>query len=479
MHKENFSFKSISYNKQRGIALLILLLVLGSGALYGLLRTLNQNSIQMERDKKTTEALALAKEALIGYAVSRPLISDSTIRPGELPCPDMINDGRTTNSRSGNSCSLIIDRLGRLPWKELGLPDLRDGYGERLWYAVSNNYKNRPQILPLNSNTNGTISIKNSLDQITYGNTLRNGVIAVIIAPGAPITRKGAASAQYRGCGTDTKCLTEKICTASAATPSSNTPLCSPANYLDSALGNDNALLSEATSSSSSLTGFIQGNIVDSTTGNTIVNDRFVVITYEDLMPRVERRVAAELLQCLLSYAALNDGRYPWPVPISNLSFSPDVHGVPGTIFGRVPDEDFIATEISSAGSMKKIWHNCDALGSSYIDTGGAGSGWWSRNKWYETIFYGFAPSYQPSPSISPPCTACISINTPTSSINGKPLVVIASGRTNEVQLANPDPLKKTRPDYYLELNNATPFDNNFFQGPRTANFNDQVLFSP
>jgi hypothetical protein len=29
------------------------------------------------------------------------------------------------------------ERLGRLPWKTLGLPDLRDGDGERLWYAVS------------------------------------------------------------------------------------------------------------------------------------------------------------------------------------------------------------------------------------------------------------------------------------------------------------------------------------------------------
>ena len=30
---------------------------------------------------------------------------------------------------------------GRLPWKTLAIPDLRDGAGERLWYAVSVRFK--------------------------------------------------------------------------------------------------------------------------------------------------------------------------------------------------------------------------------------------------------------------------------------------------------------------------------------------------
>ena len=47
---------------------------------------------------------------------------------------------------------------------------------------------------------------------------------------------------------------------------------------------------------------------------NVIVNDRLLVITYQDLMPLLERRVAKEALNCLNLYAAdpLNKGRYPW-----------------------------------------------------------------------------------------------------------------------------------------------------------------------
>ena len=62
--------------------------------------------------------------------------------PGYLPCPDTDGDGwaeATCGSLDGASGQ--ASRLGLLPWKTLGLPDLRDGYGERLWYAVSSKYK--------------------------------------------------------------------------------------------------------------------------------------------------------------------------------------------------------------------------------------------------------------------------------------------------------------------------------------------------
>jgi hypothetical protein len=484
MRAKKCSNKSSNPQNQRGVALLILLLIFGAGAMYVLLRGLNQSNLQIERDKITERALAQAKEALIGYAVSRPLVASASIRPGELPCPDMINDGNTWNSHFNSGCSNAVDRLGRLPLKALGLQDLRDGYGERLWYAISNNFKNNPrQIgLPLNSNTNGTIAIKDASGQTIYGDTLRNGVIAVIFAPGAPITRQGATATQDRGCGTDAKCIAEKICTASPSTSSFNTPLCNPANYLESALGNDNAIFSEATISTPSTTGFIQGKVIEATSGNTILNDRFVVITYEDLMPKIEKRVLAEVRDCLIDYANNNSGRYPWPVPIANLTFSTLITGVAGTFFGRLPDPFFMATVASSGASpMTDNWSSCN-IGSSYpLTAGGTVTGWWGRNKWYETIFYGFASSYQPAPSPAIPCSACITINTPSPSLilNGKSLVIIAGGRTSETQLFNTDPLKKTLPNYYFELDNATPFDGVFFQGPITSSLNDQVIFSP
>ena len=62
--------------------------------------------------------------------------------------------------------------------------------------------------------------------------------------------------------------------------------------------------------------GFIRGVIRDAG-GNAIVNDRLIVITYQDLMPALQSRVAKEVLNCLAAYAAnpQNNGRYPWAAP--------------------------------------------------------------------------------------------------------------------------------------------------------------------
>ena len=93
-----------------------------------------------QRDRVSDRALAQAREALLAYAADRPI--NAAVGPGYLPCPDLDDDGwaeATCGSQNGDSGQ--ADRLGRLPWKTLGVPDLRDGYGERLWYAVSSKYK--------------------------------------------------------------------------------------------------------------------------------------------------------------------------------------------------------------------------------------------------------------------------------------------------------------------------------------------------
>src|SRR5260370_9308868 len=93
-----------------------------------------------QRDRVTERPFARAREALVAYAVDRPISAE--VGPGYLPCPDLDDDGwaeSTCGSMTGDSGQ--SERLGRLPWKTLGLPDLRDGHGERLWYAVSSKYK--------------------------------------------------------------------------------------------------------------------------------------------------------------------------------------------------------------------------------------------------------------------------------------------------------------------------------------------------
>ena len=146
---------SLPLRNQTGQALLIflgllaLIMVAGSVGVAGS----TQQSATL-RDAKTQAALAAAKQALIAYATGGALISSCMdnpshpcVRLGQLPCPDLTNTGICAEPLLHGAGQ----RLGRLPWKTLGLPDLRDGSGERLWYAVSSGFI--PNVLHLHRNS--------------------------------------------------------------------------------------------------------------------------------------------------------------------------------------------------------------------------------------------------------------------------------------------------------------------------------------
>lgn len=165
-------------SRQRGIALIVLLVLLG--LLVGTLVVGFTGDLarQNKKQKQTTEALAKAKEALIGRAAS-----DSSI-PGSLPCPDLVTNIPGTNIPNdgiadlfaGNNCPSYV---GRLPWRTLGLPDLRDGDGERLWYALSQNFRDHPSAQPLNSDTAGQLVITGMAPAVN--------IIAIVFSPGAVV----------------------------------------------------------------------------------------------------------------------------------------------------------------------------------------------------------------------------------------------------------------------------------------------------
>src|SRR6185369_8487774 len=181
---------------QRGVALLLFLFLLFGIGTATALAALNSSRARLEQERQTQLALQQAKEALIAYAAS--VYPAGNNRPGDLPCPDIDNDGKK-DSPCGNASGTTGQalRLGRLPWKTLGLADLRDASGERLWYAVSNNFKENNRHLPLNSDTTGTIQV------VEANGTVIPNVIAVVIAPGAPIQRLNAASYQDRSPGNE------------------------------------------------------------------------------------------------------------------------------------------------------------------------------------------------------------------------------------------------------------------------------------
>ncbi|MEO7744000.1 MAG: hypothetical protein ABIR98_13770 [Usitatibacter sp.] len=309
------------------------------------------------RDHVSERALAQAREALLAFASDRPITA--VVGPGFLPCPDLDDDGwaeSTCGSLAGDRGQ--EERLGRLPWKTLGLPDLRDGHGERLWYAVSTRYKGllncaaSAACVDLSPATGlGTITVRDNSGRVLHDGTLadadRGGAAAVIIAPGAPLTRQSPAGSreQHRDCAPG-DCNTHGQCVTK---PPSRAARCDPGNYLDLApperSGEDNADFHDRSDAGRVLNGngFIQGPVVDAR-GRVAVNDRLAVVAYTDVMPRVARRVGLELAQCLAFFASRpeNAGRLP--------RASPACPGV-GTA-GRIPDTPFD----TAPGMLTRWW---------------------------------------------------------------------------------------------------------------------------
>ena len=158
---------------QSGAALVILLTIFILGSLTFLLAEVNKRTHYLIEDQKQTiQALSQAKESLLGFAAIYAQNHEVKLQ-GYLPCPDKDGDGSVISS-----CDQIGETvLGRLPWRTLGLPPLRDGSGECLWYAVSGNFKNAPKQV-LTSDSNGLIEFN------AQAETVSNQVIAMILAPG-------------------------------------------------------------------------------------------------------------------------------------------------------------------------------------------------------------------------------------------------------------------------------------------------------
>lgn len=466
---------------QHGAAFIVMLVILVVGIAAMLVDAFGNASLQIERDKTTSSALAHAKEALIGYASSGNLFSSSD-RPGDLPCPDIDNDGSQDTpcgNASGSSGQAL--RLGRLPWKTLGLPDLRDGNGERLWYAVSNSFKqqtkttctNSDQSGCLNSDTTGTITVYGTDGNAINTAGTNSGAVVVIFSPGAALRRQDSV-VQNRGCTVGTDCDVNEKCTS---TPATNTPKCDPINYLDIATVNANTRDNRRFTDGLTTDGFIQGRILDSE-GRTILNDQLLVITKQQIIPLLEKRVAAEVRNCLTEYAAMPDNQGPPP----NQGYFPwaTARTVGATVayndsdrleFGHIPDQPFSRTCNDTGGAT------CGTTGGMH-DTWGASctltnSNWWVN--WKEMVFYGFAHSFRPhNLTHDHACSnsTCLVVNPPSTAVD-KSFVVIVAGEKlpglGQVRANNTD---KANFSNYLE-NTATPFA----QSAVSSTFNDTVVY--
>lgn len=277
MHTRRTSIFKRDRSKQRGAALMVMLVIMVLGALTFLVSALNKPGMQLQRDDKTAEALAQAKNALIGYAAS----DDN--RPGELPCPDVDDDGKLTMNVDyiGSNC---VSPIGRLPWKTLGLPELRDGSGEHLWYAASKTFWAGGNAT-LNSDTPGNLTIS--------GSTAANQVIAVIFAPGSVLPGKSRSATQTAACTTTTTTLPESQCAT---------------NYLEGSNANQN------------LPGTPNTNYQTAAASATF-NDQLIFITRDQLFSLIEKRVGNEIKNVLNTYYAAWGG-LPLAAPFADPSTS-------------------------------------------------------------------------------------------------------------------------------------------------------------
>jgi len=236
---------------------------------YGMVDT---TTIALQRDRNTAAAFADVKRALIGWSVARdPITGGANARPGELPCPDMNNDGF-----EDGSC--VAGALGRVPWKTLGIPEPKDTAGETLWYAVAGPFRIwNMSSAPITSDTMGNITVY----QDTTATLVTAQAVAVIFSPGAVQGTQNRDSTASALCSTTGTTIARNLCAA---------------NYLETAAGTNNAVTN--------------GPFISAPSSGTF-NDKVMAITTFDLIPPVERRVAREMMSLLESYRIATGGSYP------------------------------------------------------------------------------------------------------------------------------------------------------------------------
>jgi len=360
--------KRLKMYKQQGAGLLIVIAILILTSLSILMKQLDHTDLMLSRQAKTEQALAQAKTALLGYAAA---YSDThSGRPmGFLPCPDTDGDG------SGDvSCGITGHTvLGRLPWRTLGLPPLRDGAGECLWYAVSGTYKNHPPSF-LTSDTDGLLIVKNQDDQFITGNDENdtiNHAIAIVFAPGEALK----ALNQNRTLPTDSLCG-DNLDPRDYLDYLTNLPNINNAtgsNTLVSITSNGHYQTVNKTDTSTfiaaPLTKNNDGNIAFSTPplttqsarGHTIFNDRLAIITpkdYEFIYRRMNEWVVDKVKTCFENYANSyqylsgdTNNKYPWATDVSADDFKDDTN----IDFGRIPFSPLLETKTDN-NDMPEWW---------------------------------------------------------------------------------------------------------------------------
>jgi hypothetical protein len=158
---------------QRGAALILMMTVVIMGLAWYTVGALGKAPRSAaEREIRTGEALAAGKRALLNYVAYRAARPDEAI-PGRLPCPEPLSAGVGDEGVAAGCSNNTATYIGRLPWRTLGVEQIRDADGEPLWYILGRGFRQAP----VNFGTQGMIEL----------DAVNNAAVALVIAPGAPL----------------------------------------------------------------------------------------------------------------------------------------------------------------------------------------------------------------------------------------------------------------------------------------------------
>jgi len=289
--------------RERGAALLALAAAMVVGTTWALVSAFGLAGRSAAQTAHNARVLAEAKAALIAWVAANAL-EPGEENPGRLPCPQAWGDvGSANEGRAAASCA---HPTGWLPWRTLGLPEMRDASGRQLWYVVSPGWHlpKSTAALSINSDTPGQLTLDG------------RPAIALIIAPGAPLSGKPTASQLAAGC------LVRAQSAAHAVPPN-------PHDYLEC-----------------HGTHAFRSGVVDNA-AHRVFNDHIVAIVAADLMPvleaaiakRIERDVVPELKQVYATPAwglSAEHAVYPFAAPFGDPGAS-SFGGAAGTFQGLLP----------------------------------------------------------------------------------------------------------------------------------------------
>lgn len=453
-------------DRQRGAALLLFMLVIIVATATILVSGASRDRLAVLQQTDTRAKLEVARTALLDYAALRVDTGDGVA--AALPCPDIDDTGGFADGEAHDTaCGAAgVTVIGRLPWKTLGVPALKDAGSACLWYAVSGSWKDAGPATAamINSDSNGSLQ----LFSVESGNVLAGAQpderpVAMVFAAMPPLQGQvRPAVAQGRQCA----------------------PGASPDDYLD-----DDTL-----NGISNSTLFGAADVVEmfsvTASRDTAHNDRIAIVSRAEIASRLTgrsdfdadmRELGLAAAGCIADYAANNPGgpddrRMPWPATVDLADYRVDgsYNDVDnGLISGRLPDTAN-DSNVSTGNPIVRVLSDCDVAAVPEWTPEVAAR--WSN--WKDHFFYAVAPSFAPDAAAPSSCTSCLTVN---GAGQYAALLIFGNERLGaQLRDAPPtDPDLKRDPLNYLESGNAAAVPGvitDFTSGPVSPTFND-LLF--